>query len=66
MVPNISFPIFIPDINKSLAPNLGLFKCTSYKADDIAIDVSTILPIRPIIIIEFDKANILIPVSYIT
>lgn len=56
----------MPDINKSLATNFGLFKWTSYKADDIAIDVSTILPIRPIIIIEFDKASILIPVSYIT
>lgn len=32
----------------------------------MAIDVSTILPISPIIIIEFDKANMLIPVSYIT
>ncbi len=62
----MSLPMFIPDINSSFLDRLGLFKCTSYSADEIAMDVSTMLPISPIIIIEFDKANMFIPVSYIT
>lgn len=66
VVPSISLPMFIPEINNSDADSFGLFRCTSYNADDIAIEVSTILPISPIIIIEFDKANIFIPVSNIT
>ena len=61
VVPNISFPMFIPDINKSCGFSFLLFSCNSYNAEDIAIAVSFIVPIRPIIIIEFDKGNILIP-----
>lgn len=66
VVPRMSLPIFIPDINSSFLDSFGLFMWTSYKADDIAIDVSIMLPIRPIIIIEFDRANMFIPMSYIT
>ena len=62
VVPNISFPTFIPEVNNSFLVNFGLFKCTSYKADEIAIEVSFILPIRPIRIIHCDKTNMLIPV----
>lgn len=65
VVPRMSLPIFIPEKNNSFLDNLGLFRWTSYKADDIAIDVSLIFPIKPIIIIEFDSANILIPVLYV-
>jgi len=35
----------------------------SYNADEIAIEVSTILPIRPIITIEIPKFIIFRPVS---
>lgn len=63
VVPKISLPIFIPEWNNSLIVNLGLFTCTSYKADDIAIEVSIILPISPMITIALDIANILIPES---
>ena len=51
VVPSMSLPIFIPEKNNSFLDNLGLFRWTSYKADDIAIDVSLIFPIKPIIII---------------
>ena len=61
VVPKISFPIFIPDINKSFVLSFLLFSCNSYSAEDIAIDVSFIVPISPIIIIEFDKGNMFIP-----
>ena len=61
VVPKISFPIFIPELNNSIGFNFLLFSCTSYSADDIAIAVSFIVPISPIIIIEFDKGNIFIP-----
>ena len=61
VVPNISLPIFIPEKNSSFGFNFSLFIYSSYNADDIAIDVSFIVPIRPIIIIEFDKGNIFIP-----
>lgn len=62
VVPNMSFPMFIPDTNNSFLVSFGLFKWTSYRADDIAIEVSFIFPIRPIRIIHCDKTNILIPV----
>lgn len=29
VVPKISFPIFIPDINNSLGDSLGVFSCNS-------------------------------------
>ena len=58
--------MFIPDRNNSLIVSLGLLICTSYKADDIAIDVSIMLPIKPIITIEIPKFIILSPVSKVT
>ena len=61
VVPKISFPIFIPELNNSIGFSFLLFSCTSYNADDIAIAVSFIVPISPIIIMEFDKGNIFIP-----
>jgi hypothetical protein len=61
VVPKISLPMFIPDINKSFGFSFLLFSCNSYNAEDIAIAVSFIVPISPIIIIEFDKGNIFIP-----
>ena len=63
VVPKISFPIFIPDINNSFFVSLGLFTCTSYKAEEIAIDVSIILPISPIITMEMPRFIIFKPVS---
>ena len=61
VVPIISFPIFIPDRYSSFTFNLGLFSCNSYNADDIAIDVSFIVPISPIIIIQLANGIIFIP-----
>ena len=61
VVPKISLPIFIPDINNSFVLSFLLFSCNSYNAEDIAIDVSFIVPISPIIIIEFANGNIFIP-----
>lgn len=61
VVPRISLPIFIPDINSSFGFSFLLFSCNSYNAEDIAIDVSFMVPISPIIIIEFDKGSIFIP-----
>ena len=61
VVPKISFPIFIPDINNSFVLSFLLFSCNSNNADDIAIDVSFIVPISPIIIIEFARGSIFIP-----
>ena len=61
VVPKISFPIFIPELNNSIGLSFLLFSCTSYNADDIAIAVSFIVPISPIIIMEFAKGSILIP-----
>lgn len=54
--------MFIPDANSSLIVNSGLLKCTSYKAETIAIAVSIILPINPISIIALDSLSMLIPV----
>ena len=53
--------MFIPDINSSFGFNFLLFSCNSYSAEDMAIDVSFIVPISPIIIIEFDKGSMFIP-----
>ena len=50
------------DRNNSFFVNFGLFIYISYNADDIATDVSIMLPISPIIITEFDNASRLIPV----
>lgn len=62
VVPKISLPMFIPDKNNSFTFNLGLFSCNSYNAEEIAIDVSFIVPISPIIIIQLDNGNMLIPI----
>ena len=61
VVPKISLPMFIPYINSSFGFSFLLFSCNSYNAEDIAIDVSFMVPISPIIIIEFDKGNMFIP-----
>ena len=53
--------MFIPDINSSFGFSFLLFSCNSYNAEDIAIDVSFMVPISTIIIIEFDKGNMFIP-----
>ena len=58
--------MFIPDLNNSILFSLGLLTCTSYNADEIAIDVSMIFPIKPIIIIQLASCNMLIPVLYST
>lgn len=65
VVPNISFPMFIPDINNSFIVRFGLLSFISYNADDIAIDVSFIVPISPIIMMQLDNVNISSPVLYI-
>lgn len=61
VVPIISLPMFIPDKYNSFGFNLGLFSCNSYRAEDIAIDVSFIVPIKPINTIELANGIILIP-----
>lgn len=57
--------MFIPDINSSLGDNLGVFSCNSYSAEEIAMEVSFILPMSPIIIMQLDNVNISSPVLYI-
>lgn len=57
--------MFIPDKNNSFPLNLGLFSCISYSAEEIAIEVSFIVPISPIIIRQLDNGNISSPVLYI-
>lgn len=65
VVPKISLPIFIPDLNSSFTFSLGFVSCNSYNAEDIAIDVSFMVPISPIKIIQLDNGNISSPVLYI-
>ena len=65
VVPKISLPIFIPELNSSFTFNFGFVSCNSYRAEDIAIDVSFIVPISPINIIQLDSGNISRPVLYI-
>lgn len=64
VVPNMSLPMFIPDKNNSFIDRFGLLSFISYKADDIAIEVSFIVPISPIIIMQLDNVNISSPVLY--
>ena len=45
VVPIMSFPTFIPEVNNSLPFNLALL-FISYHADAIAIAVSEILPVQ--------------------
>lgn len=66
VVPNISLPIFIPEVNSSFIDRCGLLVCTSYRAEEMAIDVSIIFPIKPIITIQWDSVNISIPALYMT
>lgn len=66
VVPRMSFPMFIPDRNSSFLDSLGLLVWTSYKADDIAIEVSIMFPIKPIITTDIPKFIIFKPVSNVT
>ena len=53
--------MFIPDKINSFGFNLELFSSNSNNAEDIAMDVSLIVPINPIIIIELANGTIFIP-----
>lgn len=58
--------MFIPDKNNSFRDSLGLLTCISYNADDIAIDVSIMFPIKPIITTDIPRFIIFKPVSKVT